>query len=263
MSIEYNGTIRTFVARNVLHVKTISPPSDLTLAPSDFRTVVGGIMPRQLNQNSRIIVRRVGLFCNFADGLVFKNQHQRFDLSAKAIGIENDTLLTSSATTAINSRTITGVGTADDPTLADGDILYILRGSPARGQYLVVDGAPAAASTDVTQFPLFASAGNVIVNKVTPTGSSDDEGFIHIGALNTMYDFNWFVNPGNLDADSLVDVILLFNVNQDLLIGGGSSGWTVDSHDTALLTKSIDTAFSGDTVTMDVVVECETTLGTL
>jgi hypothetical protein len=263
MTTDYNGTIRTFIARNVLHTKTISPPSDITFASSDFRTVVAGIMPRQLNQNSRMIVRRIGLFCNFADGLVFKNEHQRFDISAKAIGVENDSLLTSTATTAIDSRTLSGVGTDDDATLSDGDILYAIAGSPARGQYLVVDGSPAATSTDVTQFPLFASAGDVTINKVSPTGSSDDEGFIHVNALNTMYDMNWFVNPANLDADSLVDTILLFNVNQDLLIGGGSSGWTVDSHSTAMLTKSVDTDFSDDTVTMDIVMECETTLRTL
>lgn len=261
MGNPYSATNRIFVARNVLHEKTISPPNDLTVAPADLRTVALGILPFQLNPNSRIVVRRVGVFCNFADGLVFKNQHQRLDISARGIGITNSSALTATATTALNSRTLTGVGTGDDPTLADGDLLQIVKSSPARFQYLVVDGAPAAASTDVTQFPLFASAGNVTVNKLTIGGSEDRDGIIQINTLNVMHDWNWFVDPGTFNVTSISNIAILMSMNENIEIGGGGVGnLTVDEHDTVFLTKSISTDFDGDSVWMDIVTECDVTL---
>jgi hypothetical protein len=80
------GLERTFVARKVLE-HTISPPNNLAIADAEWTDQlfyglegINTLSAFQIfNQDANMFIKSIGLYCNFADGLVFHTPEYRIN----------------------------------------------------------------------------------------------------------------------------------------------------------------------------------------
>jgi hypothetical protein len=126
----YNSSLRTFVAREVIS-KIMTFPA-LTVAPADtfvkpVGTQAAGVSIIALNQNMNL--RRVGLFCNFADGLVFAGYNYP-SIVLKWYGIGSGPAVAGTVSMAANSNVITGIGTSFNTDFVAGDLVRVGPGGP-------------------------------------------------------------------------------------------------------------------------------------
>jgi len=217
--------MRRFWARNVVE-KTISPPNDLQIAQADpvEQAFDLGTGP-ELNLDTNLIIHSIGLFSNFADGLVFANPEERIRtrLTINACEFVN---LTGTLTTTAGSKTLSGAGTAFTTELSDGDIILF------GGAYHIIDGAPANDTTATLRNYAYigVSESGQRCDIINGQGANKD---IDIRQLNYMYDLSDFVLPISL-TDTTPDAIVLIGTI------------TTDNDNFTFLTKSVNTDFDGD-----------------
>lgn len=243
----YRSCIRTLTARNLCDL-SIAPPASLAITAPDLKTVLfedgrSSAGQTRFDVNSNITLKRLGVFSNFGDGLVWGTPWVRIALRIAAVPYSVPaTPLVGTVSLAVNSTTMTGIGTNFSASLAAGDIVSVA------GSFYVVRGSVAALTLELTDFPFAAVAGASVYKVNTPVLIPIATTFYGIENFNCMYDHEcWF--PASLIGGLNVPNYFL---KVDATI-----------EDTLLLmTKTVDTSYAGDTAYFDVKADFEMTVRT-
>ena len=270
MANRYNSTLRSFMARNIIQQANANPalfdlfamnaPTAITIATvggnspyvkQPFRANWGNIVGWNLNSNCNI--KRVGIYSNFADGLVFEGKNSRLALriSASVLQIVDYNVPGGTVTVTANSPYITSVG-VDLSVLCASH--YFLDGTLNLGvstlYHTYNEAAGAARLSDYSDRTYTASDDFPLVTVVKNVNFP----VIQLPAFNTMFDLEQYVNL-NTYALTLVPtgvkntVILSAEV---LLLPGDGDGMV-------LSTNTIDTSFNTQYVSFDAMIDVETT----
>lgn len=247
MSNKYNSNLRTYRARNV-YESTITPPNDFTIAqanwvpqlfrPHDFLGV-GSDFDYPLSSN--LIIKRLGLFCNFADGLVWASPTVRLDLLVLVYGMIPVTR-TGVVTFTVDSKTVTGVGTNFVGQFTPNGFIL----DPATMTPYKIRSITNPATMVLTDYALFTSAG---VQATSLTGTIASGVMLHqMAEFNYMYDLEHFFSVASLPGISiLIPQVTIYNSGNNAL---------------NLYTISIDTTYGGKNILFDVVADFEITEAT-
>jgi len=111
---QYGSVIRTLTARNVIE-KVIAPPADLLVATTDCIGQIFEAGQRQIANpsfkyyvESNIILHRLGVFSNFADGMVWKTPYSRMGVRISFTPFSMLPAISGTVTVASNSKALTG-----------------------------------------------------------------------------------------------------------------------------------------------------------
>lgn len=245
MPNKYFSKERRFWSKD-LYNAAINPPNNFTIAASGFNRRILSIDISLLSPQTNIIVQKMGLFSNFADGLVWGDNSMRIFGSATARAFTfGDTFTGTSVTVTAGSKTITGVGTAFQTQLDDGDYftdgvwIYHTDGEPATQTQLTVRDWPEQnrAAVPANTFRKLTEVGNDLVTRV------------ELNLLNEMMPIDEFITPSAFGT-AVTDVI---GVEIDIS----------NFEQLAFLTKAVSTSFAGDTCSFDVAADLEFTARTL
>jgi hypothetical protein len=255
---KYSSIERVLTARNLFE-GTISPPNDFTLTPvTGFQQLVNNpfspnaIDESYISRNTSFTIRKVGLFCNFADGLVFKNPWQNIRLRI-SVGLYYESSTVAGTIVKVNnSKTVTGAGfvpLAPD-TLAPGDIISLFP-----EEFHIIDTITDDNNATLTDYPFYDDPAGAW----TKLENNDAGGDIYIDYFK-IRELNYFH-----DID--------FNYSPQLFTGlSGTSQWviikaqifydnSVTDPDIDFLTKTIDTSYDQDLVHFDAKLLVEYTKG--
>ncbi len=256
MGNKYGSNIRTYTARNLVWNCTpvqpvpfaMASPANLVLDSSGsandsfvksfYRAQVAGIT--DWNPHSRLSIKRVGLFCNFADGLV-----QQMDKSRIKMTITAALYSLSTQPVANTIRFYNGSNEVTGPTLdvdvSAGDIVYdTTNDEPYFIQSAAVSAGDPAYLTDYHVSPNTADLSIANLTSV----NSKDFAITNIATLNTMYEAEIFF-PYTKGVGEYV-----FLSCELSLLGGTQFNF---------YTKSIDPLFNTLPVSFDSVIEVEVT----
>jgi len=245
---KYSSVVETMRARDVMEL-TISPPNDLECARTGDGWRILNVTDR-VNPEGNIILHRVGLFCNFADGLVIKNAHAGPVLEIRVRGY-NDISGTPAGTISMttDSKTVTGTGTNFTSFGLSFDMLV---NTNFNNLHYLVDSVGSATSLTLDSYPLVSqTVGQWKPMNRTGLFTELAYDYINVRELNYMYDTSVLFNPlegGSLDAP-------------DYLAIEGRVLLPLDSSSDApfYLTKSINTDYDGDTAAFDILADIEFT----
>lgn len=255
MGNKYGSNIRTYTARNLVwNCAAAQPvpfamaaPANLTLDASGGATdsFLQGFYKAQIgatdwNNESRISIKRAGLFCNFADGLVQQMDASRISMTISAVLYSATTLgVGHTMKIWVGSNQITGPHL--DVDVAAGDVVYdIVNGVPHFIQSAAAIAGGPAYITDYSLYPTTPDIGIIILSPVNII----DFTISNVATLNTMYETEIFM-PYTKGANQQM------LLSCQLAIQGGASY--------SFYTKSIDPLFNGSPVSFDSVIEVEVT----
>lgn len=233
---EYDSVTRSFRATNLAE-ETLAAPADLTINPTP--PALYNIAPGTISPETNLKIRRLGIFCNFADGLVFKNPEQEITLITRLYGLKSQTVPQVGTCSSAGGKTITAV-TGDFTGVANGNLIKI---GGATGRYVMVEdatGAPAA--VDVYQYVGVTPGTPFEVMQVA--GAGEINYLRGIKLLNYMHEVNEFLQPGVAALANSTDVLLIAQV--------GATG-------TEFLTASINIAFNGEVASFDALMDLQYT----
>lgn len=245
---KYASKIRTIYLPNTLET-TIAPPANLTFPTSSttqsfWINVANSAAAAELNQNSSLSVLRVGLFCNFADGLVLATPGIRPRVTLSASAWTLGSAIAGNVATTRGSKTITGTGTDFTTDLSGGDTVRFSAGILTdTGNYLMKIASIAGSTTATMSNYAPKTLAGATVNPLSFV-DIDVMKDIEIPKLNCFVEVNQFLRP--LSALSATPDLISISGNID--VAG------VEYH-----TKTVDTSFSGDTATFDLLAEIEYT----
>jgi len=236
VSNKYFSILRQFRVPNVLDEETLAPPADITnLGVAYYQ--IADIPPGTISPQSKVVVRRVGIFSNFADGLVFKEPFGNFQATIKLYGAK--VLAGGRTGTYANpygSKTVVGLTGSIDGIPSNG----IIKLDDGRaGQYGIVEYG----GVGNTLLQNYATVNAGAFTEMQGVAGSEKLRIFGIRTLNELQEVNEFLDPG-------VDIL---TTATDVLLAA-----TIDNAPD-LLTKSIDASFAGEKVTFDLVVELEYT----
>lgn len=236
MNNEYFGVSRQFIAKDVYN-GIISPPSDFTIGAGGFTTTIIDIDQGSLDPDSNIIISRVGLFSNFADGLVKKTACDRLLCAMVARSFSDDSALSGAMTITACSKTVTGDGAAlFDTELSDGDYFA------AEDYVYKVNGAPAGPATMTMHWWSPRSYSGVAATKLAQIGTQAYRN-VEITELNMFVPVNEFLMPATTGFSSAAASRMVLEV-------GFLNNTALD-----YLTKSVSTAYDQDTCHFDLIAE--------
>lgn len=336
MSNRYGSANRILRARNVAEKAMPAPgATDLTVATADFVRQIFNLKDSIFDLNTNFRLRRIGVFSNFADGLVFANPDERLDVIVQAVAARSRIALSgTSVQTTFGSKNVVGVGTSFNTELIEGDTLRITDVSGNYPRYYELSATPAGAlAATLTDYSKTTQTVNIGSGRVTKLALDNAGAKIYtiedISELNFLYDIEHFFDPatyfasnvtlpgtGQLTAGSTAFVGVGTAFTNELIAGDqvtvGSTTVTIssitdntnavltanssanegpgatitrlastnptitdiiirarinsaqsegiESHDVDFLIDSVAAAFTGDTVTFDVVGEFEFTV---
>lgn len=242
---QYGSVVQRFLARNVLE-QAINPPNAFQIADASWvntylRSEQKTSAPFQyINPNSNIVLKRGGLFCNFADGLVL-NSLNRARISIAFEGLTPNTAITITSGTLTPGSKALSAGTAFLTELSAGDRIVGPFGNPYRIAS-VTDNANAV----LDEYAIFGGsiAGTNPYTATTFFGVRFP-GFLE---LNTMYDLEYFAPVASYSAATVTII------GARAIIDNENPAATVD-----YMTKTISTTFAADTARMDVYADIEYT----
>lgn len=249
---KYSSTIRTYTIRNYIE-DTLTPGTDLVIpAPAAGVTALrtAPSFTEDVNQNTNIMIRKAGVFCNFADGLIFKDPKNRIDLDF-----------------ALRTYVPTG-----DPyvvrTTYGSNIIMVTSGTPVwvgggggrrainfnvtNGRIMYIDppaGIPPVLSAPLEDYWQYSSFAGIGAQDLVSVGGGRNFTMRNISALNCMYEAGEFGEPFIFSAGADYSYIALH----------AAINWLDTQHTTPFLTDIIDSAFTGADVFFDIVVEVEFT----
>lgn len=234
-------------ARNV-YEGAISPPATLTIASADWLPQILNKRGNLMSINSNLVLKRLGVFANFADGFVFANASERINLALDTHAYTRDVIAGGDMSFTLGSKAVTGTGFAGN--IFDGNILVV----PYAGtevQYYIVDGDPSDDNNlDVTDYAEKDVVAAPLVRLLSlPNYELLD--YTRISELNYMWNVDEFISPLAFASAATTDVVITVRVNQTSLNFGAS--------DIDFLTKSISDTYDGDMVHIDVVGDIEYT----
>lgn len=192
--------------------------------------------------NNNLIIRNVGIYSNFADGLVPKDRNGELSVTVTAFGFQKSTQLTGTLTFVRGSVNVLGIGTLFTTELTPGEFIY----DPTTGQGIIVQTITDNLNFIARNIPTITPSTPIDMYKVVQNGF-DIQGAWRIQNLNEMIVVDQFMTP-SLWATSASDItVLMARIN---VISSTLNTFT-------WLTKSIDTSFSGDEVTLDIALDIE------
>lgn len=259
---QYGSINRVFCARNVAEAQ-ISPPSDLVLKNADFTEQVFNDGNWQAvagagacwYPGANLILHRIGLFSNFADGLVFKTMENRLGIRINAYPYDLAAgLLTGTMKWPANSKTVTGVGTTFNTEVSAGDFIRFnsnLGNPPIVGRVVSVD--PGGLLMTMSDYGPGAPAGSTARKLNLLGGQSVSTMLYGINTLHHMFEHERFI-PASVLAGNLPYFLLTAQV----VLSTGSDP-AAALQECVFLTKSIDTAFARETAYFDIMAEFEVT----
>jgi hypothetical protein len=263
MGNKYGSSVRTYTARNLLWTMsgTAAYTPRVMAAPSDFTVVAASNLTPQIvqcqwpleadwNRESKITVKRFGVFCNFADGLVLEQNNARFALylEAKAYTVLTDTTPLSNGDFTAGDNFVKNV--VDPSTfITAGDIIVNVNGA-AKYPYYVGYTYGGGARIAISDYSENTHAGvppfNLLpLSKLVPVvGKSKSYAVKVIDAFNFMYEAENFLDIVPSSAAEFVFLTARLDV----------AGAAIQMY-----TKTVDPQFNGLPVSFDVSVEVEVT----
>lgn len=248
MPNEYASVVSLVSAINVFE-GTINPPNAFSMPRANIVPQPVYEPLQRPSKDTNIFVRRMGIFSNFADGLVFGKNASRIGARLLATTFQKDETVSGTITFTRDSKAITS-GDIDLTTIEY--MREINASNPS--QWFYIDAATAAAgAANLFNYSRLDGA-KAVPGAVEVLSGSFSNGVAisvyDIPALNTMVDVNYLLTPSEVSTAagmSSWDYIGLFG-SIDL-----------DGTDMSFLTKSISTAFASDDITFDLVAEIEYT----
>lgn len=243
---KYSSYLESFRARNVYET-TISPPNDLTLDAASF---VGQVLNRRRNfisPNSTIFLHGLGVFCNFADGLVLKNANTRIPLDVLVVSYTRGTAQNGVGQFSANNKNVT----VTDSSLFTPGLPVILdrlrQLNDHDVEYNICTGITDATTITVADYPLYSASATSRVYPLAVAGTLNTN-FQTTDAreLNYMYSRNAFFSPVQILSAAVTEVVMFVS---PVLV----------PNDVVFLTKSVSTDFDGDALHVDVIGEVEYT----
>lgn len=253
MGNKYGSNIRTYTARNLVWDVSGTQPVPLTMnAPNAFTVQASGMVPvfykaqfpheDDWNSNSKVSVKRAGIFCNFADGLVQKMDTSRVTMTI-TVSLCTPNIIDDEDTAVFTagSNVVTGVGSDLTPFLPGMIIYDNFFNYP---YYVQKRAAGAGLPCYITDY---ARATSSITGLVSYDRTfTKDFTIYNLATLNTMYEAEIFFPYCPVTQDQRMFI---------------SCQLGIDGVDTSLdfYTKSIDPLFNGSPVSFDSVIELEIT----
>jgi len=237
---KYASCERFYRARNI-YAGTIAPPADLAIGSAAWVTQLFAIPATDLRKSSNIFMKSVGLYSNFADGLVFKSPAESINLTLIAYATTRTLLYNGIAAWVDATATISalvGTGTTFIADLPGSN--YILVGD----QYFqTAAGAPPTNFLVNLRQPALSTMPFSALYKLTPIISPPFVTTFSVRQLNTQFKLENFIDVTSLSTTPATDILFLVQPTQDA----------------TFLTKTIDASYSGDPVYFDVGIELEIT----
>lgn len=257
----YGSAIRTYIAANVIE-ESFTPPNQLDLTNSNIRPQLfqmGGSTYNNVlassghddwNIESNFVLRRIGLFSNFADGFVYLAPCVRPSIRLRAFPWTVNAALPGTVTFTPATRSLVGTLTTwntPGPGKLTVGAYYSLNGHLI--QISAVAGDTTATATQYAGLVSQVAIVGGMLSSITifPTDFVENV----IPCINT---FNYMYEQERFFPAALMHVG--FTPTNIALLA------TLEFTDTVSLgTKSIDTAWAGSVATFDVVADIEITMG--
>lgn len=235
-------------------------PADLVVNTSNFisqgvanyATTYGGsssTISLSARANSQIVIRNIGIFSNFADGLVFKNANSGFAIQFTIEQLYREEITGTFNSFTAGSKTITGSGTlfTSEINTLNNDNIQI------EGAVYRVASVTNDTTLEVTQYPMASekvfsdlTAYRVKSQQVSMI-TSRDFNLGNIRQLNEMIPVNYY-------SEGFDSGIPDGATNLGLFV---TASLVREASPLEFLTKSIDTSFAGDTAFFDIVLDVE------
>jgi hypothetical protein len=247
----YNSVVRRIVSKGV-YSAAISPPTDFTVAAGGFNPTILPIDLESINIDSNIRINSIGMFCNFADGLVWKSPGERIipEIIARSyVKAVPNLYAGDSLVLQQNSKTVT-VATgdvADYPAASTFVVEYdtVPTSGLKHKQLFTVSAITGPTTFTVSDYPLHSVT--VVVGKVEEVTFVNlvKKRAIEINTLYEMVPLDLFFSPSEYAT-----------VNTDYIAVGAVFH---NGQGSTFLTKSVDTAFATDICIFDFAAELEFT----
>lgn len=228
---KYGSIERRIVAPRVMYA-TINPPADIVTGDwTTNLTLFNSLLAATLNPNANLNLKAIGLYSNFADGLVWKSG----DPIPAYVSVHayNEGAALAAINIAQGSRSMT---MTDTTGLIAGDVIKVA------GGYFQVDTV--VNGTDITTIePALIGIVNSAGKRLVLQGSGIT-GWCYFNSFNEMVPFEAIVTPLTLAATAVTDIVI---------------SATIEAPFTSFMTKSVDVSYLGDVVNVDMVAEIEYT----
>lgn len=254
MSEKYQSIIRSFTTRN-MYEAALTVGSDIVIpqAPASGGHYIEDL-PFYANKETNFIVRRVGVFSNFADGLVLKIPADRIDVLLDYYGfIRQPAGSVFSLDFTYGSKAVTAI--AGTPGWINGASysVEVTNANPLLPSKIVniVATGPAAGNLQDYWYGVSTPLGRDAYNLYLLASGSRIE-VVNVSLLNCMYEVNDFGEPFVFAAGQPLDMVGIWvKLNAPSMPGG--------PHTTTFMTHTIAPAFDRSTVYFDVITEIEFT----
>lgn len=225
--------------------------NDALSLPNDFVWDIPAVTPLpfcyinkfDINENTNMIIRKVGVFSNFADGLVPKNRGEHLPMTFNITGYDAGTLQTGTVTVNAGNQSVVGAGTNFMGEFSVSDVVSIPGLSATWLMHIksITDNT----NMDLTEYPLFDHTGeNIALHSSVGGGTvSTFELPVVFNHMFTVDEFIPILTTIGTTAPSFI------TVRPQLL----------HEEDIDFLTDSISTDYDGEDCFIDIVAEVEYT----
>lgn len=243
---KYASILRTYTTRNFAE-QALTVGSDVVIPAGSLASI--RVVPEfsgDVNPETNFLPRRIGVFSNFADGLVLKTPANRIDVSCAFNAYNYAQAYTLGLTYGSKAVTVSS-GTSGWSAGNTYTVEITVDSLYSRTVVMLID-ATGAATGNLRDYWCYDATGNNAAKNLSFVSADTFYTHKNISALNCMYDINEFAEPfqfsGAIDYEAIaLRVVLNFD----------------PAHTTEFLTDIIDTAFNGEKVFFDVVTEIEFT----
>jgi hypothetical protein len=246
---KYGSHVKAFRARNVVE-GTLAPPGDFSITSANIFTQV--LQPeRSININSNFSVQQVGVYSNYADGLVIKDPRYRLDVFITARSyIQAAVDLTGVLTFDPSTKNVTAVGGAFLAELAAGDFISII--AAGFKEYAIVNSVTNNNLLVLRDYPYLNPAGLLYTaRRLAPSGGTASAVLYRdVSELNQMNQVEQFLTPTLYSVAAATDIVLTGSILQRVGAGGPIT--------IPFLTKSIDVTFT-NSIYFDIMANIEYT----
>lgn len=234
---KYSSIERRHWARNIYETTIPAASADIVLANGNF---VNQIVRDSfiIEPHTNLLMRRLGVYSNFADGLVWKNPSEFLFLTIEVHSVYQDSAPTGTQNVTLGSKTLTGTLLTTD--FGAGNFVW----DTTAASFYRINSLADAANGTLDNYASRTSADSFI--RLLPI--SDALSVVaEVRTLNEMYEVEEFFNPLVFGAGANTPEFIVIDVRL------ASYG------DVTFLTKSINTDFEGDPVYFDVALDLEYT----
>jgi hypothetical protein len=204
----------------VAQEQTLVAATDITIPAVSFEPVLINIPLDQYNHRSNIEIRSIGLYSNFADGLVFRDPY-----TPVAVGLKVSRMVRSVLTgdpgggVDYTLKTVSGSGTNFLAELAAGNIIgqHPVVSGAVPFLFGIVDSVTNNTSLELTSYPLNEDGGAAI-----PFIKLEEESSVNfyteVHTLNEMYSLVNYINPAELSGNGEYIIMQMYIVNRTDLV---------------------------------------------